>query len=844
MMTIAPLPPSARALQTRKTFPAVQESPLGTVQVADELGFAYLDGDIDFGATGTNEIFQNIKYIILTEYFSVPLDREFGMDYSMVDKPIPVAEAILSQEVAMKIALYEPRAQFRQIDFVRNILIGKLNPSVVVALISVDELPSMYKNSAAVFVQGIPKATVSVIAYAGEFSGTLTALPGPQGPQGPGATVSIGTTTTGLPGTDASVVNTGTPTDSILDFTIPRGEKGEPGTGVTIKGTVPNSASLPSTGNTIGDMWIASDTGHGWSWEGTQWIDVGPIQGPKGDAATIAVGTTATGAAGTNANVTNVGTSNAAVFNFTIPQGVTGAQGSQGNAGPPNVLTVQSTTTGGPGTNANVTISGVSPNQALAFTIPQGIQGPTGSQGTIGPTGPSNVLTVQSTATGAPGTNANVTISGTSPSQSLAFTIPQGIQGPQGLQGPTGPAGATPPLADVTQNGLLRRISGLTTDFVDGTNNCQGLVAAIQPTIWSVRLRSHNALGNPNFEVDQRNGGGAVSVTPVPGTNAWGADRWSGASAGTLRISLQQMTAATPTLIPGTSYAISNNILRATLTTAQASLGTSDLYTISQNVGGPCFRPLQSDVTSISFLARCSIANFIGVITLRDVPATRSYCRAFSMPATANTWTLITLPNVPVWPSGNFSAGVGANGYSLSICLAAGASYQTPSQNAWATGNYISIPGASNFAGVATGATFDLAFVQHEPGALCTSLIDVSFNDNYNDCLSYFHMTYNYGTIIGTSTGVGSIGCNALANQSPIGYYPYKRKLVRLPPTITCYSSVSAVINSVRDSYAAVNRGVTGNINGSDDNPGYPSLASTNTSPTIYSFHIVADTGW
>jgi hypothetical protein len=128
-------------LQTRESFPAVRNTPLENVQVADEAGFAYLEGDIDFGAIGKNEIFQNIKYIVLTEYFSVPLDREFGMNYSMVDRPIRVAEAILSQEVAMKISLYEPRAQFREIHFEEHWLVGKLNPSVVVAILTTNELP-------------------------------------------------------------------------------------------------------------------------------------------------------------------------------------------------------------------------------------------------------------------------------------------------------------------------------------------------------------------------------------------------------------------------------------------------------------------------------------------------------------------------------------------------------------------------------------------------------------------------------------------------------------------------------------------------------------------------------
>lgn len=49
--------------------------------------------------------------------------------------------------------------------------------------------------------------------------------------------------------------------------------------------------------------------------------------GAQGDAATIAVGTTTTLAPGSSATVANVGTSSAAVFNFGIPAGQTGATG-------------------------------------------------------------------------------------------------------------------------------------------------------------------------------------------------------------------------------------------------------------------------------------------------------------------------------------------------------------------------------------------------------------------------------------------------------------------------------------------------------------------------------------
>ena len=57
------------------------------------------------------------------------------------------------------------------------------------------------------------------------------------------------------------------------------------------------------------------------------------IKGAQGESATVQVGTVTTGAAGTNASVTNSGTENAAVFDFTIPKGESGVDGTTPNIG-------------------------------------------------------------------------------------------------------------------------------------------------------------------------------------------------------------------------------------------------------------------------------------------------------------------------------------------------------------------------------------------------------------------------------------------------------------------------------------------------------------------------------
>lgn len=47
-----------------------------------------------------------------------------------------------------------------------------------------------------------------------------------KGDDGRSATIAIGTVTTGLPGTNASVTNSGTDSAAVLDFVIPRGSNG------------------------------------------------------------------------------------------------------------------------------------------------------------------------------------------------------------------------------------------------------------------------------------------------------------------------------------------------------------------------------------------------------------------------------------------------------------------------------------------------------------------------------------------------------------------------------------------------------------------------------------------
>lgn len=172
-------------------------------------------------------------------------------------------------------------------------------------------------------------------------------IKGPKGDDGTTPTVTVGTTDTGAAGSSAAVVNAGTSTDLVLNFTIPKGDKGdagEDGAGIEIAGTVATYGDLPTTLGTgdAGKAYFVTADGDLYIWDGAAFPADGDgvtFQGPPGDdgaAATITVGSVTTGAAGSEAAVVNAGTSNAAVLNFTIPKGDkgdTGDPGADGDAG-------------------------------------------------------------------------------------------------------------------------------------------------------------------------------------------------------------------------------------------------------------------------------------------------------------------------------------------------------------------------------------------------------------------------------------------------------------------------------------------------------------------------------
>jgi hypothetical protein len=109
------------------------------------------------------------------------------------------------------------------------------------------------------------------------------------------------------------------------------------------------------------------------------------------------------------------------------------------------------------------------------------ITGPQGQTGDQGPAGPANTLAIGTVTTGAAGTEADATLTGDSPAQTLNLVIPRGDKGDTGDQGPPGTQTTdasdltTGTLADARLSSNVPLLASSNTfaqnQTLDGTNN-------------------------------------------------------------------------------------------------------------------------------------------------------------------------------------------------------------------------------------------------------------------------------------------------------------------------------------------------------------------------------------
>lgn len=86
-------------------------------------------------STETAEVLQNVRMILATVAGSVPMDRAFGIDGTLLDEPISRTQARLTAAIAKAVREQEPRARVQQVLFDGSFEDGQLKLTVVVEIV-------------------------------------------------------------------------------------------------------------------------------------------------------------------------------------------------------------------------------------------------------------------------------------------------------------------------------------------------------------------------------------------------------------------------------------------------------------------------------------------------------------------------------------------------------------------------------------------------------------------------------------------------------------------------------------------------------------------------------------
>jgi hypothetical protein len=304
----------------------------------------------------------------------------------------------------------------------------------------------------------------------------------PRGDVGASPTLGIGTVATGTPGSNAEASVGGTALNRVLNLLIPRGDKGEQGDegppGDAYKGLFQSHEDLediPVDEMELGDNADVVETNSKWGWN-IGWLG-DETDYEFADTAALLAWYTPPGVLDFWYNSTT-GT----IWQY-LPDDDTLAYADRTysfqdtGVSYPAKASVEFTDeglpiwTGDPDDEYN-------PQRLRWFNalLPVSQQGPKGDPGEPGAVGPTVQLVIGEVTTGAPGTDAEASLTGSGLERSLNLTLPQGAQGP---------AGVMPDVALTAETGTG---ADTTTPAV-----ASGAVATVLQTIWNKIRQVANA---------------------------------------------------------------------------------------------------------------------------------------------------------------------------------------------------------------------------------------------------------------------------------------------------------------------------------------------------------------
>jgi hypothetical protein len=307
------------------------------------------------------------------------------------------------------------------------------------------------------------------------------------------------------------------------------------------------------------------------------------------------------------------------------------------------------------------------------------------------------------------------------------------------------------------------------TMVLDGGSPTFATVTSTALTVNGNNISAVNSMGfrnriiNGDMRIDQRNAGASVSISGV--VNTYTLDRWVIRNDADGVVSVQQSSTA-PTGF--------NNSLLYTVTTADASLGATQNYSVQQRVEGFNMADFgwgtaSAQTVTLSFWVRSSLTGTFGG-SISNSAANRSYPFTYTISA-ANTWEQKTVTiagdTTGTWLTTN---GVGAY-----IYLSTGAgSTISGTAGAWAASDFRSATGATSVVST-NGATFYITGVQLEAGTVATPFERRPIGTELSLCQRYYE-------------GISSLQYRAIAAASYAGSQNFSfLNEKRAAPTITIF---------------------------------------------------------
>ena len=286
-------------------------------------------------------------------------------------------------------------------------------------------------------------------------------------------------------------------------------------------------------------------------------------------------------------------------------------------------------------------------------------------------------------------------------------------------------------------------------------------------------MAGRNRIINGDMRIDQRNAGAAV--TPTDGQ--FSVDRWAARLGQASKYSIQQNAGS---VTPPSGFV---NYLGVT-SLSSYSLIASDYFAIQQGVEGFNLADLgwgtaNAKTVTLSFWVRSSLTGTFGGC-FQNRLSNRSYPFSYTI-SSANTWeqksVTVAGDTTGTWDTNN------VGGVYLFFALGMG-SNREGTANAWNSGNYLGVPGATSVVGT-NGATFYITGVQLEEGSVATPFCPAgggSYGAELALCRRYYAGSDGYMTLHPlTADGTGGY----LRSQV------YFDTTMRAAPTITLIDSVN-----------------------------------------------------